>query len=434
MELIDNQPDGFKVEPVYLTNEGGEWHYQYARLYTCKILGIQQVNLQDMPIDIDRGDVFYGLDFFPSGVIEAAKLGIYSKWKAVGLSINFLVYDLLPILKPEFFPDDVDILHSTWLKVISLHSSRLICISNATADELRLWLKKNMPVHGNQPMIGSIHLGADIDASLPSMGFSDDVKHFLNTISAVPTFVMVSTLEPRKGYLQTLAAFDLLWKQGHQINLLIVGKEGWMFLPDDRRRTIPELVKKIRGHAEYKRHLFWLESASDEFLEKIYSASICLIFASEGEGFGLPLIEAARHGLPIIARDIPVFREVAGEHAFYFDGLKPSDLSAAISDWLELNTKGKAPQSTNMSWLTWRQSTQLLLENILSKSSVYGLNKGQQTSIITDQNEKIPFRKYGRSPYFRKLMYMFISMALRSRFKKPLKRIYFALGLDKIIY
>jgi hypothetical protein len=75
MELIDNPPDGFKVEPVYLTNEGGEWHYRYARSYTCKILGIQQVNLQDVPVDIDRGDVFYGLDFFPSGVIEAAKLG-----------------------------------------------------------------------------------------------------------------------------------------------------------------------------------------------------------------------------------------------------------------------------------------------------------------------------------------------------------------------
>lgn len=44
-------------------------------------------------------------------------------------------------------------------------------------------------------------------------------------------------------------------------------------------------------------------------------SSTCLIAASFGEGFGLPLIEAAQHGLPIMARDIAVFREVAKEYA-----------------------------------------------------------------------------------------------------------------------
>ena len=62
----------------------------------------------------------------------------------------------------------------------------------------------------------------------------------------------------------------------------------------------------------------------------------CLISPSEGEGFGLPLIEAAQHATPIIARDIPVFREVAGDHAFYFDGLEASALADAIHQWLAL--------------------------------------------------------------------------------------------------
>ena len=105
MELIKDPPGGFRVEPVYLTDQGGQWHYRYARSYTCEMLGIQQANLCDAPIDINQGDVFYALDFFPDGVINAAKSGIYSKWKAAGLSINFLVYDLLPVLRPEFFPD-----------------------------------------------------------------------------------------------------------------------------------------------------------------------------------------------------------------------------------------------------------------------------------------------------------------------------------------
>ena len=280
MELIKYPPGGFRVEPVYLTDQDGQWHYRYARSYTCKMLGIEQVILDDAPIDISQGDVFYGLDFFPEGVIEAAKSGLYLKWKVAGLSINFLVYDLLPVLRPEFFPDGAGITHATWLKTIAEFSSRLICISNAVADELRLWLKSNPPERKEQLMIDAVHLGADIIASSPSTGLPDNAEKVLKTISATPTFVMVGTIEPRKGYLQTLAAFELLWEQGHQVNLVIVGKEGWKPLPNSQRRTIPQIVAKLRKHKESGERLFWLEGISDEYLEKIYAASTCLIAAS----------------------------------------------------------------------------------------------------------------------------------------------------------
>ncbi|MDD5321411.1 MAG: glycosyltransferase, partial [Methylococcales bacterium] len=124
LELLKNPPSGFRVEPVYLTEQDGQWYYWYARSYACKVLGIEQANLCDTPIDVGLGDVFYGLDYFPEGVIEAAKTGIYLKWKAAGLSINFLVYDLLPVLSPEFFPDGTGIIHATWLKTITEFSSR----------------------------------------------------------------------------------------------------------------------------------------------------------------------------------------------------------------------------------------------------------------------------------------------------------------------
>ena len=65
MELIKNPPGGFRVEPVYLTDQGGQWHYRYARSYTCKMLGIEQVILDDAPIDISQEDVFYAPRFLP---------------------------------------------------------------------------------------------------------------------------------------------------------------------------------------------------------------------------------------------------------------------------------------------------------------------------------------------------------------------------------
>ena len=89
-----------------------------------------------------------------------------------------------------------------------------------------------------------------------------------------------------------------------------------------------------------------------------------MIAASEGEGFGLPLIEAAQHRLPIIARDLPVFREITGAHAFYFNGLKPSDLSDALSVWLTLYKDKKHVRSDGMTWLTWAQSARMLLHRL----------------------------------------------------------------------
>ncbi|MGI0013055.1 MAG: glycosyltransferase, partial [Nitrososphaera sp.] len=83
--------------------------------------------------------------------------------------------------------------------------------------------------------------------------------------------------------------------------------------------------------------------------------------ASEGEGFGLPLIEAAQHKLPIVARDIPVFREVAGAFAHYFSGNSPDALATTLEHWLKLQQAGTAPKSDGMPWLTWQQSTQQLL-------------------------------------------------------------------------
>jgi len=64
-------------------------------------------------------------------------------------------------------------------------------------------------------------------------------------------------------------------------------------------------------------------------------------------------------------RDIPVFAEVAGNHAFYFSGETPRALATAIQEWLQLDLIGKAPQSDVMPWLTWKQSTQGLLNVVL---------------------------------------------------------------------
>ena len=97
-----------------------------------------------------------------------------------------------------------------------------------------------------------------------------------------------------------------------------------------------------------------------KYLEQFYAASTCLIAASYGEGYGLPLIEAAQQKLPIIVRDISVFREVAGDHAHYFSAETPDELAHTITDWLALCHVDEHPKSDKIRWLTWEESADQL--------------------------------------------------------------------------
>ncbi|MGB4012273.1 MAG: glycosyltransferase, partial [Zwartia sp.] len=121
-----------------------------------------------------------------------------------------------------------------------------------------------------------------------------------------------------------------------------------------------DFIKRLEHHPERNKRFFWLSGVSDEYLEKIYDAATCLVTASVGEGFGLPLIESAQHGLPIIARDIPVFREVAGNCAQYFSGDSPDAIVVAVKTWLAKNASGQTPEVADMPWLTWEQSANQL--------------------------------------------------------------------------
>ena len=100
-------------------------------------------------------------------------------------------------------------------------------------------------------------------------------------------------------------------------------------------------------------------------LGKIYSSSTCLIAASYGEGFGLPLIEAAHYEIPIIARNIPEFKEIAGTYAYYFDGLEPENLSITVEEWLKLFEKKQNPLSKDIPRQTWDESAGQLIKTSL---------------------------------------------------------------------
>ena len=355
LELLSHPPENIVVRPIYFYKGA----YRYANEFALKITDQPIYRGGDYVVEFHQGDTYLALDLLAHLTTELQ--GIYSILRRRGIRLYFLVYDLLLIQHPEWWPRGTGQAFDEWLTSICEVATGLMCISNSVAAEVREWLEKNPPKHKKIPAIHSFHLGADVENSVPTRGMPNNASDVFETLAIRKTFLTVGTLEPRKGHAQMLAAFDQLWQRGIDVNFVIVGKCGWL---------VDDMVKKIRSHAELNRRLFWLEGISDEYLEKIYASSDCLIAASEGEGFGLPLIEAAQHKKPIIVRDIPVFREVAQNHAFYFSGTTPENLALAIDGWLGLCEQGLVPSSEHMSWLTWKQSAALLKEKLFPEQKV----------------------------------------------------------------
>lgn len=345
-------PENFLVKPVYADSHG---RYRYSQWGADGNPSAGSMDESLQALDLQAGDIFLGLDLV-SGIAPKTK-NFYQYLRDHGVSVYFVVYDLLPLTLPHYFAG-ADLVHSDWVKVVA-QSDGAICISKAVAEELKQWIGENSVPVSSTFSIGHFHLGSDIHNSLPSRGFPTGASVVLDSMRNIPSFLMVGTIEPRKGHEQVLAAFENLWKERVQASLVIIGKKGW---------KTDSLCERIRSHEMFNKQLFWFEGISDEFLQQVYEKSSCLICASEGEGFGLPLIEAAQHSLPIFARDIPVFREVAGGHAFFFSSTDAKGLANEINEWLRLHSENRHPKSDALPALTWEESKQQLWNEISSKT------------------------------------------------------------------
>lgn len=344
-ELIQEPPHGYRGELVMGQN-GVE---TYARKFAMEMLGRDPV-LPDEPVEVTANCVYVALDLYPK--IQTQNR-FFQRLRQHNVPIHFVVHDLLPLTHPAAFPRGTPDTFREWLNFVLEYADGLVCTSKTGADELVRWLDNNQPARLRPLDISFFHLGSDLKVAAAPLSMPYDVQVAFDAMGARSTILMVGTIEPRKRHLQALAAAEELWAAKQQVNLVIVGKEGW----------IPRAqATRIRRHREINNRLFWLEDVSDNLLVKLYRGATVLLAASEAEGFGLPLVEAASQGIPLMARDIPIFREVAGQNAFYFHGDTPHALASALFAWLELNASGGAPSSAGVERLTWKQSAQQLVE------------------------------------------------------------------------
>jgi len=344
--LPEKVRNSYQVEPVY-----GDSSHRYRHL---RDWGSGRA-AEDPTIDPRSGDIFLGLDL--SAHLFPAYRDELIRFRALGLKVAFVVYDIIPLMHPRFCDDGLVQAFNVWAAVISRYSDQLLCISQSVRDEVENWIAENVPQTFPRPHLDWFHLGADIQASRPTTGMPQDADQVLAKLRARPSYLMVGTLEPRKGHRFAVEAFDKLWSDGVDVNLVLVGKLGW---------KMETFAKELQTHPEFGHRLFWLQGISDEYLDQIYDAAKSLVAASEAEGFGLPIIEAAQRKKHVIVRDIPVFREVAGSAGTYFSGEHPDSLAAAIVADLQASVR-PISDGSGVRWQTWEEATEQLISRLLPR-------------------------------------------------------------------
>lgn len=351
-ELIRRSGRDFVVVPVYATATVG---YCYAPF---DFLSRKPSDSSGQPVSAGRGDTFLGLD------LAAHLLPKYRQqiraWRRNGAKVHVVVYDVLPLTRPEWFSSGTVRHFRKWFEVLARETDQAICISDKVVRDLRRRLERSKGQ--SQLVISRIPMGGDISASVPSLGIGEPASWLLERIRFRSAVLMVGTIEPRKGYDVALAAFEHLWRTmpAEAPDLLVIGNRGW---------KTEALQRRISSHPENGRRLYWLQGVSDEALCRFYKVCRCLLMTSYDEGFGLPLIEASAHGRPILARNLSVFREQGLPNAIFFDDDRPEALAARLMDLL---ADSQQPRATADRLPTWSECVDKLLAHIGLVTKVRG--------------------------------------------------------------
>jgi glycosyltransferase involved in cell wall biosynthesis len=268
--------------------------------------------------------------------------------KEKGTPIVFFVHDIIPLTHPEIFHSAHLKRFHQWFLCVIRFGDFLVFNSHFTQQTFVDYFARQ---HGSKlPTSAVVHLGYDL-VTVPDGGIRHSkLRHALTRLPS--TCLCVGTLEPRKNLNVLIDAFELLWSEGEAVKLILIGRAGWL---------CEELLLRIRRHPERGNRLFWFDDVGDTDLALAYRQASTLIFPSIVEGFGLPLVEALSQGLPVIASDIPVFREIAGDHARFFPPHDAVALASTVRKQLAAPSTDSPP---SFRWLTWEESARQLLSTL----------------------------------------------------------------------
>lgn len=224
----------------------------------------------------------------------------------------FVVHDLIPITHPEYCRQGERELHLARMNNVLAVASGVIANSQATLNDLVSFAKS-----AGQPLPRSV-----VALLAPGMSGISPGKRPM----APPYFVILGTIEPRKNHWLLLQLWrGLVERLGQQApRLVVIGQRGW------ECENVVDLLERCE---HLKGFVVEHSICSDTELVTYLHHAQALLFPSFAEGYGMPLVEALALGVPVIASDLPVFREVAGEIPEYVDPLDGKRWSELVKEY-----------------------------------------------------------------------------------------------------
>jgi len=334
---------------------------------------IHGFRLTKRPVDFRSGDRMVISDFTP--VLFQQEFPYVQKVKQQGVHLTVVIYDLLPILNPQWTEPNYIMHYANWWFHVLVVADRLVTISGKVADDLRTLVAVSRPPSRSAARridLAYFGLGCDGLRREPGVPQTNASKR---DGAAGPKFLAIGGgWERRKNLEDLVAAVAILRREGIDASLTITG-QGWKENPLSRHLDDPFWKDRLSlpGHV------------SDEVLLGLLGEADALVSASLDEGFGLPLVEAGHAGVPVILRDLAVHREAAGDEGLYFDVGGPEVIAESLRYFSGLTRDEQLAYVPKKNLRTWehsaRQFAAILRENLvydeLNVSQLVQLNFGE---------------------------------------------------------
>jgi len=213
----------------------------------------------------------------------------------------FFVHDLIPITHPEYGRAGEAERHQARLRTIGRHAAAILVNS---ADTGRRTLDHLASAGFGRPPVAVGHLGVEDAFGPAGSRFEPDQ----------PTFLVCGTIESRKNHLLLFQIWRALAERHGAATprLIVVGRRGW---------EAESAIDMLERCPSVRAHVIEATGLSTHGLAALMRSCTALLMPSFTEGYGIPLVEAAASGLPVVASDIPVHREIAERFALLRDPL-----------------------------------------------------------------------------------------------------------------
>lgn len=245
-----------------------------------------------------------------------------------GAKLVFFVHDLIPLTHPEYCRPGERERHIARMHTAVSIGSGIIANSQDTLDALVQFARDT-----------ALPLPPAVVAPLaPSLPPTDPGPRLI----ATSYFVVVGTIEPRKNHILLLHLWRrLIEKLGDAApRLVVIGQRGW------ECENVVDLLERCQ---ELRGYVYEHNTCSDQLLVNYLRHARALLFPSFVEGYGIPVAEALSIGTPVIASDLQVLREFAGDVPDYADPLDGKHWMNLILDYSSEQSDRRAAQLNRLS-------------------------------------------------------------------------------------